>query len=168
MAPPLLFVPSIFLTIIGLFSFYGVNPYLAAVLLSMNIPIVLLSKSAFTVTPSWMSSFSILIFNYTFLSILKVCLTFFCLPFSFAVPSRTPAHAPLCYAFPLLGCTASVFFLFWYPHHFCLFEIILCPLFSSTWHSFCPYLLHSTYNTITSFVYHPSSNRHASSGIPFL
>ena len=45
-------------------------------------------------------------------------------------------------------------------------EITSCPLFSSIWHLFCLHLSHSTYNTITSFVYHPSSNRHASSGMP--
>ena len=54
------------------------------------------------------------------------------------------------------------------PHYFCLPEITPCSLFSSIWHPFCPHLLHSTYDTITSLVYHPSSNRHASSGMPSL
>jgi len=50
-----------------------------------------------------------------------------------------------------------------HPHHFCLFLITLCSLFSSTWHPFLPHLLHSTYIAITSFVYHPISSRHAPS-----
>ena len=150
----------------GLSSFYSINPCFAAALLSMNIPVAPLSKSAFTVMPSWVSSFSTLIFNHISLSILKVRLTSLCLLLSFAVPSRTPAHALLYYAFSLLGYAASASFFFWHPHYFCLSEITPCSLFSSTWHSFHPYLSHSTYNTITSFVYHPSSNRHASSGVP--
>ena len=166
MAPPLLLVPSTFLTFMGLSSFYSVNPCFATALLSMNIPVAPLSKSAFTVTPSWVSSFSTLIFNHTSLSILKVHLTSLCLPPSFAVPSRTPACAPLYCAFPLLECATSTFFLFWYPHHFYLSEITSCPLFFSTWHPFCPHLSHSTYDTITSFIYHPSSNRYALSGTP--
>ena len=97
---------------------------------------------------------------------MKVHLTSLCLSFSFAVPSGIPAYVPLCCAFLFLGCTASVFLLFQHPHHFCLSEITLCPLFSSTWHPFCPHPSHSIYNTITSFVCHPSSNRHASSGMP--
>ena len=132
----------------------------------MNIPVAPLSKSTFTITPSWVSIFSIPIFNHTSLSISKVCLTSLCLPFSFAVPSRAPAHALLYCTFPLLGHTISVSFLFWHPHYFCLSEITPCSLFSSTWHPFHLYLSHSTYNTITFFVYHPSSNRHALSRVP--
>ena len=48
---------------------------------------------------------------------------------------------------------------------FCLSEITLCSLFSSTWYSFYPHLSYSTYDTITFFVYHPNSNRHALSGM---
>ena len=97
-----------------------------------------------------------------------VRLTSLCLPSSLAVPPGTPAPAPLCCTFPLLGCATSVSFLFCHLHHFCLSEITLCPLFSSIWYPFCPHLSHSTYDTITSFVYHPNSNRHASSGMPSL
>ena len=132
----------------------------------MNIPVAPLSKSAFSITPSWVSNFSIPMFSYTSLSILKVRLTSLCLPSSFTALSGTFAHAPLCYTFLLLGCATSTSSFFWHPHHFCLSEITPCPLFSFTWHPFCLHLLHSTYDTITSFVYHPNSNRHASSRMP--
>ena len=44
--------PVMTLTAIGLSSFHSLKPYFATVLLSMNIPVVLLSRSAFTMTSS--------------------------------------------------------------------------------------------------------------------
>ena len=128
-SPLLLLVPLTFLTIIGLFSFYSLNPCFATVLLSINIPIALLSKSALTVTPSCISNFSTPIFNYTSLSILKVCLISLCLPSSFAMLLL------LYCTFPSLGHTAFLSSFFTYPYHFsfsnCLLEITPCPLFCS-------------------------------------
>ena len=125
----LLLVPLTFLTIIGLFSFYSLNLCFATVLLSMNISIALLSKSALTVTLSCISNFSTPIFNYTSLSILKVCLISPCLPRSFAMLSL------LCCTFPSLGYTAFLSSFFTYPYHFsfsnCLLKITPCPLFCS-------------------------------------
>ena len=95
MVSPLLFVLSTFLMSIGLSSFYSLNLCFAAVLFSMNIPVTLLSKSTFTIIPSCISIFSILIFNYTSLSILKVLLTFFWLLPSLTVLFGSPAYAPL-------------------------------------------------------------------------
>ena len=125
----LLLVPLTFLTIIGLFSFYSLNLCFATVLLSMNISIALLSKSALTVTLSCISNFSTPIFNYTSLSILKVCLISPCLPRSFAMLSL------LCCTFPSLGHTAFLSSFFTYPYYFsfsnCLLKITPCPLFCS-------------------------------------
>ena len=127
--PLLLFVLSTFLTGIDLSNFCSLNPFLAAVLLSINIPIALLSKSALTVTPSCISNFSTPIFNYTSLSILKVCLISLCLPSSFAMLLL------LYCTFPSLGHTAFLSSFFTYPYHFsfsnCLLEITPCPLFCS-------------------------------------
>jgi len=78
-------VLSTFLTCTSFFNFYSLNPYLAAIFLFMNIPVMLLSKSTFTIIPSWMFTFSIPIFNYTSFNILNILLTSLCLPFSFAV-----------------------------------------------------------------------------------
>ena len=94
-APPLLFVPSIFLTITGLSSFYSLNPYFAAIFLSIKISVVLLSRSTFTVMLLCISTFSTSIFNYTSLSILNVLLISLCLSSPFTVLFRTPVYAPL-------------------------------------------------------------------------
>ena len=126
MAPPLLFVPSTFLTVISLFSFYSLNSCFAAILLSMNIPVAPLSKSAFTITPLCVSIFSIPIFNHTSLSILKVLLTSFWLSFSFAVLSDSLGHALLCCAFASLGHAAFPIYL----HYLCLSLVTPCLLFS--------------------------------------
>ena len=163
---PLLFVLSTFLTAISLSNFYSLNSCLAAIFLSINISVVPLSKSTLTVTPLCISNFSTLIFNYTSPSILKVRLTFLCLPLSFATPFNSPGCALLYYTFFSIGYTTFLFSPFEYPHYLCLFEIISCPLFSSIWHSFCLHLSHSIYITITSLVYYPNSNRHALSSMP--
>ena len=123
-APPLLFVPSTFLTIIGLSNFCSLNPCLAAILLSMNIPMAPLSKSAFTVTPSCVFNFSTPTFNHTSLSILKVLLTSLQLFPSFAALSSSSDHALLCYAFASLGCTVFLA----HPHHFISSNFLLRSL----------------------------------------
>ena len=84
MASPLLLVPSTFLTAISLSNFYSLNPCLAIALLSINIPVVPLSKSALTIMPSCISIFFTSMFNHTSLNILKVLLTSFRLPPSLA------------------------------------------------------------------------------------
>ena len=105
MAPPLLFMPSTFLTAIGLSNFYSLNLCLATVCLSINIPVTLLSKSTLIITPSYIFIFSTPIFNYTSLNILKVLLTSFRLPPFLAVLSGSPDHVLLCCAFAFLGHT---------------------------------------------------------------
>ena len=107
MAPALLLVPLTFLTIIGLSNFYSLNLYFAAIFQSINIPVALLSRSTFTVTPLCISTFSIPISIYTSLSILNVLLT------SLTVPS---AHTSLCCAFSFVRHTTSSFFLFCFEH----------------------------------------------------
>jgi len=69
----------------------------------MNIPIVPLSKSTFTVMFSCVSTFSTSIFNYISLSILNVLLISLCLSFSFTVLFRTPICILLYCAFSCLG-----------------------------------------------------------------
>ena len=162
MASLLLFVPSIFLTAISLSSFCSLNPYFAAILLSINIPVVPLSKSAFTIIPLCVSIFSIPIFNYTSFSILKVLLISFQLPPSFAMLFDSPGCVLPCYTFVSLDHAAFLIHLY----YLCLSLIIPYLLFSFTWHPFSPYLLHCTYITITSFVYYPNSSRCASSSTP--
>ena len=70
----------------------------------MNIPVMPLSKSVFTIMPLCISIFSILIFNHTSLSILKVLLISFQLPPSFAACSNSLGYVLLCYTFSSLGC----------------------------------------------------------------
>ena len=96
-APPLLFVLSTFLTIIGLSNFYSLNPYLAVILLSMNILVALLSRSVFIVTPLCISNFFTPILIYTSLSILKILLISLWLPPSLAMLSDSLGCVPLCH-----------------------------------------------------------------------
>jgi len=127
-----------------------------------------LSKSALTITPSCVSIFSTPIFNYTSLSILKVLLTSLWLPLSFAVLSGSPAHMPSCCAFPS---KRHATFLLLHPHYSnsssFLLKTTLCFLFSSIWHPCFLHLSHIRYETITSSVYYPNSNRHILSGMLF-
>ena len=159
----LLFILFTFLTIIGLFNFCSLNPCLAAILLFMNIPVAPLSKSVFTVMPSYISNFFTPILIHTSLSILKVLLTSLWLLPSLAALSDSLSCIPLCCAFPSVGHILFFFSFFWHSHHLYLSLIIPCLLFSSTWHPFSPHLSHCTYITITFFVHHPNSSRHASS-----
>ena len=97
----------------------------------MNIPIVLLSKSALTVMPLCISIFFTLIFNHTSLSILKVLLI--SLPF-FAIPSRAPIYTLLCCTSLSLGYTIFLSSFFKHPYYFnsanFLLRITLCSLVS--------------------------------------
>ena len=67
-----------FWTVISLFNFCSLNLCLATIFQSINISVVPLSKSTFTVTPLCISTFSTLISNYTSLSILNILLTSLC------------------------------------------------------------------------------------------
>ena len=67
-APPTFIAPSTFLTNRGFFILSILNPFSFAKVVSMNRPVALLSNSAFTATPSWLSSFSSPTFIYTSLS----------------------------------------------------------------------------------------------------
>jgi len=106
-APILLFVPSIFLTTTGLSNFYSLNLYLAVIFLSINIPVVLLSKSTFTVTPSCVSIFSTLMFSYTSFNILNILLKTLCSSLSLAIPFRLSVHMLLCCTFASVGHTIT-------------------------------------------------------------
>jgi len=117
-APLLLFVPSTFLTVTGLSSFYSLNPYSATIFLSINISVVLLSKSAFTVMSLCISIFSTSIFNYTSLGILNILLMSLCLFSFFTVLFRTPVYILICCASPCLGHTTTL-----QSHHSCFFPV---------------------------------------------
>ena len=110
---------STFLTCTGLFNFCSQNLYLAAIFLSMNIPIMPLSKSTFTITPLWVSTFSIPIFNHTSFNILNVLLTSLCLPSSFAVLFGGSLYVLSSCIFSCVGHTTLLFFLLClgYLHH---------------------------------------------------
>ena len=130
-------MPSTFLTCTSLPNFYSLNLCLAAIFLSMNIPVVLLSKSAFTVIPLWMSTFSTPIFNHTSLNILNVLLTSLCLPFSFTVLfGGSLLVLPSC-VFPYTEYTILPFFLLCLGHlHYSASSNLLslrtpCPLLFS-------------------------------------
>ena len=95
----LLFVSSISLTITGLSSFYSLNPCLTTIFLSINILVVLLSKSTFTVMLLCVFTFSISIFSYTSFNILNVLFTSLCLLFSLVTLFRTSIYILLYYNF---------------------------------------------------------------------
>ena len=127
----------IFFIYTGLFNFCSLNLCLAAILLSMNIPVVLLSKSAFTVIPLWMFIFSIPIFNHTSFNILNVLLTFLCLLFSFVVLFGGSLYMlPGC-VFSYIGYTTLLSFLLCLGHlYYLVFFSFLslrtpCPLLFS-------------------------------------
>jgi len=128
MVSPLLFVPPIFLTITGLSSFYSLNLCFATIFLSINIPITLLSKSTFTIIPSYVFIFSTPIFNYTSLGILNIFLISLCLSSSFTVPFGTSVYVPLYCASPCLGYTAIFQF-----HYSCFFLIYHKWPFTELW-----------------------------------
>ena len=136
-APVLLFVLFTFLTYTSLSNFCSLNPCLAAIFLSMNIPVVLLSKSAFTVTPLWIFTFFTSIFNYTSLNILNVLLISLCLPFSFVVLFGGLLHMPPGCIFSCAGHTTLLSFLLClgYLHHLASSSLLPlrtpCPLLSS-------------------------------------
>ena len=112
-----MFVPFIFLTITGLSSFYSLDPCFTAIFLSINISVVLVSKSTFTVIPSYMSTFSTPMFSYTSLNILNILLIFLCLFSFFAILFRVPVHIPLYCTFLSMGCTATLQFHYGFFFH---------------------------------------------------
>ena len=140
---------STFLTCTGLFNFCSQNLYLAAIFLSMNIPIIPLSKSTFTITPLWVSTFSIPIFNHTSFNILNVFLTSLCLPSSLAVLFGGSLHALSGYILSCAGCTILLSFLLCLGHlHYLASSSFLSlrtpyPLLSFQCIPFFPHYLHS-------------------------
>ena len=140
MAPTLLLVPSIFLTIIGLSNFYSLNSYFAAIFQSINSPIASLSRSAFTIMPSYVSTFSIPISIYTSLSILNILLTSLAIPSAYALP---------CYTFSFVGHAIFSSFLFYFRHpHYSASSNFLslrtsCSMLSFLYISFFLHHLHS-------------------------
>ena len=144
-----MFVLLTFLTTTGLSNFYSLNPCFAAILQSINISVVLLSKSTFTITPLCISIFSTPISSYTFLSILNVLLTSLCFSPSLATLFRASIHMPLCYAFSCLGYTTSFQF-----YHFLFLSTLYSeyniPFLScsNTFHTIAFLLLHSMYSTL--------------------
>ena len=103
MALVLLFVPFTFLTVTGLSNFCNLNLCFAAIFLSINIPVMPLFKSAFTVTLLCVSTFSTPMFSYISLNILNVFLISLCLFSFFVVLFKISVCTLLCYAmlFPL-------------------------------------------------------------------
>ena len=131
---------STFLTITGLFNFYSLNLYLAAVFLFINIPAMLLFKSTFIIIPLCIFTFSTLISSHTSLNILNVLLTSLCLPPSLAVPFGVSVHVLPCCTFLSVGHTTSPQF-----HH---------SLFLPT--------LHSGYKILFFLILIPFSQLHSS------
>ena len=78
--------------------------------------------------PFSISTFSILISNHTSLRILNVLLISFSFFFSFAAPSGSPDHVPLCYAFPSMEHTTFTTFLPLHLYYSCLSKITPCLL----------------------------------------
>ena len=141
-------MPSTFLTITGLSSFCSLNPCLATIFLSINIPITPLSKSTLTVTPLCISTFSTPIFNYTFLNILNVLLISLWSIFSVAVLLGISIHMPSYCTFPSIGYITTPQF-----HHGFFFSVlhsrhrISLFFYSNTFPSivsFLPYFIHCT------------------------
>ena len=138
---------STFLTVTGFSSFYSLNSCFAAIFLSINISIALLFKSALTVMPSCVFTFSTPIFNYTSLNILNILLMFFWLTFSFAVLLGISICVLLCCTFSSIGHTATLqfhygfFFLVPYSGH--KIFLLSCSNILSFIVSF--YILHSCY-----------------------
>jgi len=105
-----LFVLLIFLITISLSNLCSLNPCFAVIFQSINILVTPLFKSAFTIMPLCISTFSTPMSSYTSLNILNVLLTFFYLPPSLTVPFRVSVHVPLYCAFPSVGYTTSLQF----------------------------------------------------------
>ena len=145
----LLFMPFTFLTTTGLSNFCSLNPYLAAIFLSINIPVMPLSKSAFTVIPSCISTFSTLMFSHISLNILNILLKSLCSPLSLTAPFGLSICVLLCYTFASVGHAATLQF------HYSLFLPILYSghkIFllscSDTFLIITSLLLHFTHSTL--------------------
>ena len=103
---------------------------------------------------------------------MKVLWTSLWQPFSFAALSRSLAHVLLGYAFLSIKRTAFPFSFFVHPSYFFnsshFFPLTtLYPLSSATWCPFFPQSSHVKYETTTSPLLYPSSNKFTSSGTPF-
>jgi len=145
----LLFILSTFLTFIGLFNFYSLNPYFVAIFLFINTSVMPLSKSTFTITLSCMFTFSTPIFSYTSLNILNILLIFLCLFFFFAVLLETSIHILFCCTFPFIEHTTTPQFYYSFFFSILYFEYKIFLL--SCFNTFLPiisFLLHSTYCTL--------------------
>ena len=92
-----------FLTVTGLSSFCSLNLYFAIIFLSINIPVIPLSKSALTVMPSCIFIFSTPIFNYTSFNILNILLISLWPISSVAVLLRTSVCILFCCIFFSMG-----------------------------------------------------------------
>ena len=159
-----MFVPSTFLIVTGLSSFYSLNPCLATIFLFMNIPVVLLSKSAFIVIPLCVSTFSIPIFSYTSLSILNILFASLCLfPFllHFLEPLPMYCSAVLFSVQGILlppqfyhGCFFSVL----YSRHQ-IFFLFSSNIFSSTIVFFPLHFVHLTLLPASLFLYFHASKQ---------
>ena len=149
MTPVLLFVPSTFLTITGLSNFCNLNLCFAIIFLFINISVMPLSKSAFTITPSYVSTFSTPMFSHTFLNILNILLTSLYLFSFFAMLLGTSVHIPLYCTFLSIGHAAtsqfyhSFFFSILYSGH--KISLLSC---SNTFPPIASFLPHSIYCTL--------------------
>ena len=141
-------VLSIFLTTTSLFNFCSLNLFFAAIFLFINISIVLLSKSTFTVTLSCISTFSIPISSYISLNILNIFLTSLYLFFSYTVLFGTPVYALPCYVFFFMGrtITPQFHYSFFFPVLYSRHKILLLSC-SSTLLPIVSFFLHFVYCT---------------------
>ena len=112
-------MPSTFLTITGLSSFYSLNLCFTAIFLSINIPVIPLSKSALTIMHLCISTFSTPIFNYISLNILNILLTSLWPISSIAALLGISIHMPSCYTFPSMGHATTLQF-----HHSFFFPVL--------------------------------------------
>ena len=118
-------------------------------LIYINIPVAPLSKSAFTVIPSYVSTFSTLMSSHISLSILNILLTSFCSFLSLAVPFGAFVYSLPCCAFPYIGHTTSPQF----HHSLFLFTLhsghkIFLLFYSGTFLTIASLLSHFTYSTL--------------------
>ena len=156
-------MPSTFLTTTGFFNFCNLNPFLAAIFLSINIPVVLLSKSIFTIMLLCIFTFFTLMFSYTFLNILNILLMFFYLFFSCTILFGTPVCVPPCYAFPSIGYATTLQFHcgFFFPVLYSGHRILLFFLFQYSFFYyisfFILYTLYSCYLSSPCFFLSPVS-----------
>ena len=151
------------MTTISLSNFYSLNLCLVAIFWSINISVVPLSKSIFTVIPLCISTFSTPIFNYTSLSILNV-LFIVSAHLSLTVPFGASVHIPFCCAFLCSGYTTI--FQFYYGRFFSvlhskhqIFLLSSSDIFSPTIVSFLLYWVYLTLLSAFLFLYFYASRQ---------